>query len=548
MNADSVLRIGLINVTRLTRVRDTFKPAWRIIAALTFLLSVFFWLAAVHKLKSLSQVAYDPTIRTRALILAAVVLPPLAAAMFRRSDLGRLFFALAAAVNLATISLLMLVCVYGVATLRGAEQAFFAFVLLLLFVLWMYHVVPCYVLFFSLIPFGRRKAYRWQVNHSLRLWSGEWKGLDDAQEAGPGEKLYLTPGARYRLALGTLSFLLGGVLCLAAVYSAFNVQFMPAVYRLELSRAWDMLRQFPPPNPPTSLESVPDNVVAATNSVSLLLLGVFCFFVFGYFLTQWRRENVTVYTTPLLKHMRPSDLLLLRSFNDDVKYVARSKNPLWTLAFGVYSWSFTFEQLIVERLRYLGRVRLMDIGHEREELLKKWGVRFIAALVGKDRLRKLLIYVFPAIWYRLPAQGGIRYYVEGEWRGEIVEAMSRARVIVMMLGMTNSLKEEMGWVEEFGLWEKTLFVMPPLIRKKNYVARWRQFVDLACAARACDRRLLEKVNPKRVLAAVVRGDGLVVITGKQSSQRFYESALDVAALLTVADPEQSRKLIPKYLK
>jgi hypothetical protein len=40
----------------------------------------------------------------------------------------------------------------------------------------------------------------------------------------------------------------------------------------------------------------------------------------------------------------------------------------------------------------------------------------------------------------------------------------------------------------------------------------------------------------------------VVITGKKSSQKFYESALDVAALLTVADPEQSRKLIPKYLK
>lgn len=545
MNFDSVLRVGLINVTRLTRVRETFKPAWRIIAALTFLLSIFFWLAALNKLKSLSQLVYDPTIRTRALILAAVVLPPLVAAMFRKSDLGRLFFALAAAFNLATVGLLMLLCVYGVVTLRGAEQAPFVFMLLLLFILWMYHVVPCYVLFFSLIPFGRWQAYRRQVNQSLRLWSGEWKGPDDAQGVGPGEKLYLTPGAGYRLALGWVSFALGVMILPAALFSLGNSEFVPAVRRLELSSAWRMISGFHP----TPSGDWPSMAFQMIDFLLVLLTALSCFFVFGYFLTQWRRENVTVYTTPLLKHMTPSDLLLLRSFSDDVKYVARSKNPLWMLLFGVYSWSFTFEQMVVARLKCLGRVRLMDVRYKREELLEKWGVRFIAALLGKDRLRKLLIYVFPAIWYKLPAQGGVRYYVEGEWRGEIVEAMSRARVIVMTLGMTDSLKEEMGWVEELDLWEKTLFLMPPLIRKKNYVARWRQFVDLACAARAYDRRLLlEQVKPKRVLAAVVRRDGLVVITGKYSSQKFYESALDVAALLAVADPEQSRKLIPKYLK
>jgi hypothetical protein len=539
-----VLRIGLINVTKLTRVRDTFKPVWRIIATVTFLLSVFFWLAAAHRLKSLSQVVYDPTVRTRALILAVVVLPPLAAAMFRRSDFGRLFFALATAFNLATISLFMLVCVYMIASSQGAEQAFFALMLLLPFMLWVYHVVPCYVLFFSLIPFGRWKAYRQQVNYSLRLWSGEWKGPDGHHEVGPGEKLYLTPGAGYRLALGWLSFAFGVVILTASLFSLVNSEFVPAVRRLELSRAWRMVSGFqttPPGDWPSTASQVTDFAL-------VLLIASFCFFVFGYFLTQWRRENVTVYTTPLLKHMTLSDLLLLRSYSDDVKYVARSKNRLWMLVFGAYSWSFTFEQLVVERLKYLGRVRMMDVRHEREEMLEKWGVKFIAALLGKDRLRKLLVYVLPAVWYRLPAQGGVRYYVEGEWRGEIDEAMSRARVVVMMLGTTDSLKEEMGQVEKLGLWEKTLFVMPPLIRKKSYVGRWRQFVDLACAAHEYDRRTLERMNPKRVLAAVVRGNGLVVITGKQSSQKFYESALDVAALLTVADPEQSRKLIPEYLK
>jgi hypothetical protein len=544
------MRIGLINITKLTRVRDTFKPGWRIIVALTFLLSVFLWLAALHQLKSLSQIVDDATIRMRTLILTAVVLPPLAAAMFSRNDFGRLFFALATIFNLATIAFVMLVGALLALTSRGLEQALAFFLLVVLFMLAAYQLVPSYLLLLSLIPFGRWKAYRRQVTQSLRLWSGEWKGVDASREVGPGEKPYLTPGGRYRLALGWLAFAFGALFLLATLASLINSDFLPAVRRLEISRAWRMLSGFQT-TPPADW---PDMGLHMANTGLVLLLGIFCFFLFGFFLTQWRRENVSVYRLPLLQHMTPSDLLLLRSFSDDVKYVARSKNALWMLFFGAYSWSFTFEELIVNRLKYLGRVRLIDVEQVREGLLEKRGVRFIAELVGRDKLLKLLISVFPMILCKLPAQGGVRHYIdaardEERWKEEIDRAMSLARMVVVLLGMTDGLKWEMGHItEHLALSEKTLFVMPPLIRKKNYVARWGQFVDFACAARGCDRRLLEEMNPKRVLAAVVRGDSLLVITGKVSSQRFYESALDVAALLTVADPEQSGKLVPKYLK
>jgi hypothetical protein len=50
-----------------------------------------------------------------------------------------------------------------------------------------------------------------------------------------------------------------------------------------------------------------------------------------------------------------------------------------------------------------------------------------------------------------------------------------------------------------------------------------------------------------MLAVIVRESTLVIITGESSSQMFYESALDVAAVLAVADPAQSGKMIPKYL-
>lgn len=559
------MNIALINVKTLTRVRETFRPGWRIFIAIIFLLAVFFWLAALHQLKSLAPIVNDATVRTRTLILAAVVLPPLAVGLFRKDYFGRLFFALATAFNLATIALLMLVCLYGLLTERGVGQALVFLILVVLFMLWVYQLRHCYVSWLSLIPFGRWKVYRQQVNLCLRLWSGEWKGLEGPEEVGAGETPYLTPGTPYRLALGWLSFALGVVAILTVIFSFANDEFLPAVGRLELSRAWQMLSSFET-TPPDSGSSV---MLHATNTISVFILGMFFFFAFGYFRTQWQREHVRIYSTPLLRHMTPRDLLLLRSFSDDVKSVTRSTNNPVLGILRAYGWSFTFEQMIVNRLRYLGRVRLVDIKQDREELLREWGKKVIARvrpaglhelLTSVARpvwaaLRGLLMAVFPAVWYRLPAQGGVRTYLEGErgdekWRAEIGVAIARARAIIVLLGTTDSLLWEMGQIRKLGFAEKTLFVMPPLIIKKKYRARWEQFAGRVCAASEEDRRRLEKVNPKRVLAAVVRGDTLVVLTAgrRLHTAAGYESALDVATILTVADPAQARRLIPRYLK
>jgi hypothetical protein len=507
----------------------------------------------------LSPLVDDEPLRTRTLILAAVILIPLAAALFRKDDFARLFLALMTIFSTATITLLLLILAVHLASSVASwdGMAVTLAVVGVLFIVMVYdrHLIrPCYVLLRSLTPFGRWRAYRQQVIYSLRLWSGEWRGVEQPGEVGPGEKLYPAPGGRYRLAAGVLSLTVGVLLCLAVVFGLLNGEFLPAVSRLELSRAWHMLTNF-------QLTSAGERSAggwAIQFAIFFLvsLPGFFCFFIFGYFWTQWRRENVLIHRTPLLQHMTPSDLLLLRSFGDDVKYVPRH-NSIWTLMFKVYQWSFTFEQLIVNRLKYLGQVRLLDVEEElgvageREGPVKKRALRRIAKVLGKGRLRKLLISVFPAVWYRLPAQGGVRYYIEAggdekQWQEEIGKAMSLARIIVVLLGTTPSLTWEMDRIEQLPLSEKTLFVMPPLILKKNYRARWQQLVGRACA-RGYDRRLLEEVNPKRVLAVAARENTLVIITGKASSQPFYESALDMASILAVADPAQSAGMITKYL-
>ena len=524
--------IGVINVTNLVRVRRTLRPRWRIFISITFLLFVFLWWAAINRIENSSRLVEDGNLRLQAFIIAGVLLLVLIVAFFRKDDFARLVFALITVFSILSVIPFLLVAVYAVVMLaqRGIVLAMFACFALF------FAVVMClelmilhgYVLLLSLMPFTRLKAYRQQVVYSLRLWSGQWKGPEESQVVEASERLHLIPGTRYRLALGFILFVLGIAIILFAL-----VDFVISNSSLDIS--WSQL------------------LIGFAKIIAFLLPGSLCLVVFRYFWTQWQSENTPVYRVPLLKHMTSSDLLLLRSFKDDVKYVVAESS------YRVSAWGFTFEQLIVNRLSYLGKARLIDIDQENDELLdkwpEKWRLSFFVKALGEDKLKKLLISVLPAVWYKLPAKGGIRYYIDTQgdkqkWQEEIEKAMSMARMIVVTLGSTPSLNWEMKRIRELNLWEKTVFVMPPLYWKKNYRARWQQFIDEVCReSRAYDEALLKKVDPKRVLAVCVREDALIIIIRNKNgkSQLLYESAIDVATLFTITDPLEAHKLIPKYL-
>lgn len=174
-------------------------------------------------------------------------------ALFRKNDFARLFFAAAIVFNVATLTLILLVFLALATPVAFRDGTTLLFVILgALFVLAIYGkylIQPCYVLLLSLMPFSRWKAFRIQVISCLRLWSGEWKGVVESQGVGAGEKPYLTPGVRRRLALGWLSFALGLLIFGVAFFGFLNEKFLPAVFRLELSRAWQMLANFKLPAP-----------------------------------------------------------------------------------------------------------------------------------------------------------------------------------------------------------------------------------------------------------------------------------------------------------
>ncbi|MCA1565899.1 MAG: hypothetical protein LC803_09730 [Acidobacteria bacterium] len=549
--------IGLINVTNLARVRRPLRLGWRIFIILAFLLFICLWLALIAQSEDLRRLLIGGSFALWFLIVVGVLLLSLLVALFSKGDFARFVFALVSGVTTLLILLLLLIVAYVIGTMPqvGSPSLIILLVLALIgFALcWDFIIRPGYLLFLSLIPFGRPKAFRQQVVASLLVWSGRWKGREEPQVFVPGERRPLTPGAYYRLALGVVSFVIGSLFVALAMFSLVNVNFLPAIYHLEFSNAWQMLINFQITSPGSSWDTLGAEILEAMNSLLVIVLGIFCFFVFGYFWTQWQRENTSFHRVPLLQHMTSPDLLLLRSFKDDVKFVGRTTNNILMIPFTVYGWSFTFEQLIVNRLKYLGKVRLLDIEQDNTELLEKWWLRGFVKLLGEERLKKLFSAIFPASWHRLPAKGGIRYYIdtqgdEKKWQEEIEKAMSIARMIIVLLGTTKSLNWEIGRIEELHFSEKTVFVMPPLVFKKNYQARWQQFTEHVCQTLGYDKELLRKVDPKRVLAACIRNHTLVLITGKGNSRSLlYEAAVDVATILVVADSAQSNKMIQKYL-
>ena len=508
------------------------------------------------------------------LIFGLVLFSILGTAFFKKTGFARLTFALITSFTLLNLFPLVVVSVIVlIPRMPWSDPKIVFFVLFgasagsMFF--WDFLIAHGYVLFLSVMPFGRRKAFRKQVVLSLLLWSGRWESRDDGPVVEPGERLHLgaSTTAHYRLIIGGMR-IIGAIVCLLmAGFSMINLEFMPALFHLQFAKAWHMVANFQL-NEPSGVVSVSEILVQTTPTILLASLGFGCFIVFGYFLSQWRRENTLIFRRPISQHLTSSDVLLLRTFHDDVKYVGRGPSPwAWMAPVQAIMWTYTFEELIVNRLRYLGKVRLLDIDPKAEELTENWWLKksfgkkhlkwlleiwWVKELVASQKFRRFLISIFPAVWYKLPSLGGIRYYVDNPedksvWQEQIVKAMCTARMIVVLLGTTESLVWEMNQIQATNLSEKTVFVMPPVTYKNNYRARWQQFIKYLNDNGVFDTDPLKKVKPQRVRAVCVHRDILLVLTGKSQTQLFYEAALDIATLFTVADRAHSRCMIYKYL-
>lgn len=541
------MRIGVIDVTRLTRVRRTFHRKWRFGMIALFLFFAYAFWAGPRGISRFSQITSNRRFVIEGLVLLVVFVSILGVAFFKKNRFARLTFSIITFFNLF-VSFVMLLFGALPKLLKYSPPHPLATVVIGFFtlgiigLLWEFFLAHGYVLFLSVIPFGRFRALGKQIYASTILWKGRLQTHYEKTTEEKGQSLYDNPGVSFRMFIGIFWLCLGFFCVWLGMLAVMHSDLLPELLHLQFAEAWQILGTAKRSSEwsnfePQMREGIPGILVALT--------GLACFFLFGFFLHQWHRERLRVFTCSVMQHMQPGDILLLRPFGDDVKVVRRLAS-LWTVISTFYPKNYTFEQLIATRLAYIGKVRLLDIRIER--LIKKWPFRVLKS----DRLTRFMTMFFPALWYRLPASGGIRYYVDADapssvWENDVIEAMGRARLVVVQIGVTKSLNWEIGEIRKRDLLDKTIFLMPPNYgKKKSSRERWQRFISFLETVTP-ETEALKKMKPKRVLAVCVHPDTTLIITGRDQTQLYYQSALDLATIFTLAEPAESRQMVHRYL-
>jgi hypothetical protein len=102
--------------------------------------------------------------------------------------------------------------------------------------------------------------------------------------------------------------------------------------------------------------------------------------------------------------------------------------------------------------------------------------------------------------------------------------MARAGLIVITVGRTAGLAWEVARVAEFGLWDRTVLLFPP-IPTHELEDRWQRLVATAAQSGA---PLEAKLELPGVVLARVDGQRLVAYAGVERDEWHYESALTAA--------------------
>jgi hypothetical protein len=285
-----------------------------------------------------------------------------------------------------------------------------------------------------------------------------------------------------------------------------NARFARALYRLDFSEAVHVVRVDPWYYEDTGLELHPEASVVFL----MWFMGWLCLKSFSRTLDHWRRGKTPIHDVGLSRLMTPSSILLLRPFSEDNRGVPMSIRTRQTFFFVAYEGGYTFPTLVQDRLAPLGPVHLP---------------------LGR---------ALP------PPLGGITHALaEQEWREEVCGAISRARMIVVVFGTTAELHWELDMIKKLGCMEKTVFLLPHDVFPRRARRRWTALCEFVCPGDD-GRALAKRISPRKVLAVCDRQGTVVVLRGEQA-QMPYESALDLATVLTIAGPEVTEGMVTKYI-
>ena len=274
-----------------------------------------------------------------------------------------------------------------------------------------------------------------------------------------------------------------------------------------------------------------------------------CFMGFGFLWSRWRKSLIPMQQASSIDELDPNSVLLLRHSKDDEIKVVGRKLKLARLPFWAFELSYTFEELLAERLRFIGP--LNSLGSRRDTApifdesllkLKTWCDRRSGRLW--HGLSKAVDRVLAWLPDRLPPPGAGRLYVSDSiWRDFVRNSLPAAKAVVVLIGASQdgrlespSLGDEMSWLRTRNLLHKTIFILPPAVGRSG---RWPGFVDFLL-----DGSTPSKPVPKakRAFAVCFHNDEPVILTGTRHNEDTYTSALDIAGSF-ISMPSDERCLL-----
>jgi hypothetical protein len=498
------MRIGLIRIDTLVKIRQSFGIIWRLGVSIATILVVTVWKTLFNKDSADFLLLRDNFLH----VMFVCFLLLLVAAVFKKNGFARAFFAtvsgFAGIGTLITIPIIIL-------QLQADILFTAAIILLLPFFVWHWFLHYSYALWRSLVSTGSYSAYYHQLVFTSQL---------ARKKNRPGNRIIkkAIPLAKKWFHLfipGILAFAAGTVGWLLVVLGIFQQDILHAVHRLDVSAVAHLVKDY-------HINPVLFNNLWEEFYLLMIpvLFGWFGFMIFSYIWHRWQRSQIPKYAGPIAEQHHSPFVLLLRSFEDDVMRVPNRRLSLRRVFLMPYEWNFTFEELIKKRLSWIGP--LVAFGDQRK---------------------------------KLPPLGAPREYWDiDDWVKNIIPRMQKALIITVIVGpvkdkngMSTGLDLEMKEIEDRDYQYKTIFLMPPLLLKKNINARWEKLVGFIAREPHIAGRL-RKIKPSKVLAVCYSQKDVILLTGSWNHELFYESALDIAGVLANAGIDSSKgKMIGTYL-
>ena len=461
----------ILKLNQIVRFRDTFNILWRIITALLFIVLANFYWTVFHRIPgnkiilTLGIYPLQTSIFNGALLVISLY------AILKYNFKSSLYYALATS---AIGFNLLLFILFGFEipkdwSLTSIKKIWLElyFIAIGIIIFWHLFVRYSLILWKAILPGKKRFNFRKQAQWTVTSKKGQRVLLPSPKITFSEIKEIKKIKFRKRIFIGYIPLLLLTALITA---SRIVVSFL------------------------FSITDGGPNWAQGFTYLGLLIIDYICLWLLGYLWHQFRKSRIPRIKNVLKDTIEKDDLLYLRPFSEDTAVFSgrRLKPKRWLFSF--YERSFTFEELISERLSFAGTLYKLSGSDDPEP-----GIFQLNTSNPNDK---------------------------NQWREDIEYTLSISKLNIVTIGKTNSLKEEVCWIRDRGHLGKSLFILPPATKRKiNPI--WKLYTGNIFKQQFQSLKSIPKATS--VLAFLFVNGKPIILTASRKRGKQYQSALDIGA-------------------